>query len=508
MKRLFLIFALTLSLLPVSCKYNDTDIWDAFNDLREQVEQNEKDIAALTALMEAQQNNKAITSIKEGADGVTLTFSDGSTATIKNGIDGTDGDTLFKSVEEVGNSVVITLTDGRVITLVKQGPLDQSNAKRVSIIGDSYSTFEGWSNKDLGGNANGYYVYYPTDATDLTKVEQTWWWQLCHTEEFKLEANNSFSSSTICNTWYGNTDVSGQDLSFINRVGRNQRGIDYNGDPEIILIFGGTNDSWAGVQMGNYIYEDWSYTDLRCFRPGFSKLLASLKATYPDAEIYNISNEHLHGQPGLTDNVATSMAYICKHYGVPNIVLTDIAKSDMHPTVAGMTSIFEQVYAVLTGKADPAPEPEGEPEQPKPSITLTGKPIEYTTINKSFIEYKNGQSVSYNDSYWWITDYVAIPEGVSKLSVAPITMFDGGSSGNQTCPVAFYDADKGYIKEGSFPPQGVSSWAGDIVDWAIPEGAAYVRFCWTDYNYVHVTTGEQVDLGGKINAVWPELSAE
>lgn len=36
----------------------------------------------------------------------------------------------------------------------------------------------------------------------------------------------------------------------------------------------------------------------------------------------------------------------------------------------------------------------------------------------------------------------------------------------------------------------------------IPANAAYVRFCWADYPYIHVDTGEQVDLGGKINAVW------
>ncbi|MBE6201976.1 MAG: hypothetical protein E7134_07355 [Rikenellaceae bacterium] len=241
MKRFLILTLATLAclVLPTSCNYDDSELWGAVKDLQDKVEQNEKDIATLTALIEAQQNSKIIASVEQTAEGVVLTFNDGSSVTIKNGTNGKDGDTLFTSVEEMAESVVITLSDGRKITLAKQPPVDQSNAKRVTIIGDSYSTFEGWSNKDLGGNANGYYVYYPTEATDVTSVEQTWWWQLCNTEEFKLEVNNSFSSSTICNTWYGNTDVTGQDLAFINRVGKNQRGIDYNGNPEIILIFGG-----------------------------------------------------------------------------------------------------------------------------------------------------------------------------------------------------------------------------------------------------------------------------
>ena len=135
-------------------------------------------------------------------------------------------------------------------------------------------------------------------------------------------------------------------------------------------------------------------------------------------------------------------------------------------------------------------------------VKLEGEKIEYTPVNKAFIEYKTGVAVEYNDPAWWITDYIEIPEGVTMVSVAPITLFDGGSKGNQTCPLAFYDAEKNYIQDASFPPPGISSWGGNILDWEIPENAKYVRFCWADYLYIHVDTKEQVDLGGKINAVW------
>lgn len=47
-------------------------------------------------------------------------------------------------------------------------------------MGDSYSTFEGWSNIDIEGNPNDYWVYYPhMDDTDVTSVEKTWWYMLC-----------------------------------------------------------------------------------------------------------------------------------------------------------------------------------------------------------------------------------------------------------------------------------------------------------------------------------------
>ena len=135
-------------------------------------------------------------------------------------------------------------------------------------------------------------------------------------------------------------------------------------------------------------------------------------------------------------------------------------------------------------------------------VKLEGEKISYKPLNKYFIEYKTGVALEFNDAAWWVTDYVEIPSDVKKLSVAPITAFDGGAGSNQTCPVAFYDAGKNYIKDGSYPPPGISSWAGNILDWNIPENAKYVRFCWADYLYIHVDTKEQVDLGGKINAVW------
>ena len=48
--------------------------------------------------------------------------------------------------------------------------------RKIAIMGDSYSTFEGYSNKDMAGNDNGYYVYYPHECaqTGVDCVEKTW----------------------------------------------------------------------------------------------------------------------------------------------------------------------------------------------------------------------------------------------------------------------------------------------------------------------------------------------
>lgn len=224
---------------------------------------------------------------------------------------------------------------------------DYSGIRKITIIGDSYSTFEGWSNRDIAGNDNDYYVYYPHECpqTGVDSVEKTWWYMLCQKPEFELEISNSFSGSVISNTHYNGVDVAGTDLSFMNRVGKNSYGVDYNGNPDIILIFGGTNDCWAGVELGDYVYRNWSADDLKCFRPAFSKLIHNLKELYPNATVYNITNSN--DPYGVSTPYAKSMNKVCKHYGVTNIVLDDIEKVDGHPTHAGMQAICEQVYAAL-----------------------------------------------------------------------------------------------------------------------------------------------------------------
>lgn len=117
----------TLSAM-VGCSYDDGAIWQRIDNLEEQVEQNRTDIATLTALMEAMDEGKVILSTEYSEEGVILTFSDGTSLTIKNGNDGAQGekgekgdqgDSLFISIEETDSEVIITLADGRVIHLAK-----------------------------------------------------------------------------------------------------------------------------------------------------------------------------------------------------------------------------------------------------------------------------------------------------------------------------------------------------------------------------------------------------
>ena len=201
--------------------------------------------------------------------------------------------------------------------------------KSVAIFGDSYSTFENYLSCDTNAV---WYFQGKQKKTDVTDVEQTWWHMLLKEKGWKLECNNSFSGSTICYTGYRKEDY--QNRSFHNRLR-------YLGSPDIILVFGATNDCWAKSPIGDYKYSDWTKKDLYSFRPAMAAMCDGLKKRYPSVDIYFIMN------CVLTETITTSCRTICNHYGIPMIELHDVDKINGHPSIKGMKAIAEQVGAAV-----------------------------------------------------------------------------------------------------------------------------------------------------------------
>lgn len=203
--------------------------------------------------------------------------------------------------------------------------------QKISILGDSYSTFYGYVTPDT--NLCWYAVPGEKKENDVRQVEETWWYHFINDNGYQLERNNSYSGSTVCHTGYEKKDYS--DRSFVTRM-------DNLGNPDIIFIFGGTNDSWAGVPIGEFQYGGWTKADLYSFRPAFCRLLAYVTERYSDATVYNITNSE------LSEDITDSMYEICRHYGVANIRLHDIDKQWGHPSVKGMRDISEQIKEVVS----------------------------------------------------------------------------------------------------------------------------------------------------------------
>ena len=224
----------------------------------------------------------------------------------------------------------ITLT----ILAVLMAGIAVAQTKAVSILGDSYSTYEDFVTPAT--NELWYYAKNSEQKTDVKDVRQTWWHQLIKENGWRLAVNNSYSGATISYTGYDGNDYSPR--SFNTRM-------DNLGQPDIIFIFGATNDSWAGSPIGDFKYEGIKKADLYEFRPALAHMLRWMTDRYVNTEIYFILNTE------LKDEINTSVKTICEHYGVPVITLTEVDKISGHPSVKGMRQIADQVNSFLKSNA-------------------------------------------------------------------------------------------------------------------------------------------------------------
>lgn len=206
----------------------------------------------------------------------------------------------------------------------------------VAILGDSYSTFEDYV-------PDGYAIWYdhnPKAENDVCSVSQTWWYELFSNKPYTLLVNNSYSGSTVCNTGYGGEDYS--DRSFITRVPLLLS--HPSGKPDVLLIFGGTNDSWANAPVGELQYADWNPKDLYSALPAYCYMLSYLHTNAPDTRVVNIINSEL--KPEITEGIKAA----AQHYGMEYIQLEDIDKGWGHPTIKGMAQIRAAVEQQLNVK--------------------------------------------------------------------------------------------------------------------------------------------------------------
>ena len=207
-------------------------------------------------------------------------------------------------------------------------------SQSVTIFGDSYSTFEGYI--EPASNEPWYFQNgNKPQRTDVTDVTQTWWHQLLSRRGWHLCMNNSYSGSTVSYSGYDGADYSLR--SFNTRMTN-------LGCPDIIFVFAGTNDSWAGAPMGDYQYDDFAHANLFQFRPAMARMLDYMTKRYINTRIYFILND------GLRDEVNSSVLTICQHYGVPCIRLHDIDKMSGHPSMKGMQQIAQQIEEFIAGE--------------------------------------------------------------------------------------------------------------------------------------------------------------
>lgn len=208
---------------------------------------------------------------------------------------------------------------------------------KLYILGDSYSTFEGFI-------PNGYATYYRSEpnATGLCRVEETWWKQVLSSVNAELILNDSWSGTTICNTGYGNTYC--PETSFIGRLQKKLESGFFDGNtPDTVLVFGGTNDNWAGSPLGEIKYENLTDEDLKCVFPALCHLIGMLKENFPKARIIFMLNTE------MKDEVYRGFYRIFEETNTEYIKFPYIDKPNEsgHPGVLGMKQIADGLVEIL-----------------------------------------------------------------------------------------------------------------------------------------------------------------
>ena len=256
------------------------------------------------------------------------------------------------------------------------------DGKYVSVLGDSISTFQGYSNdagvnSTIGGNG----PRYDTGAADtkpgsyclLESVNDTWWMHFANRSGMKLLVNNSWAGSQV----FGGQTSDGRVIpaAYLERcVNLHDDTLADNPEnapihPDVIFVYLGINDynfnrsnvGTGPVDYESLVNEDGTYITPSTFGEAYGILLHKMQNAYPNAQIFAMTllPENLYS----VDLAAWEQhnAYIraaAQYYGIP---LVDLAENcaitwdnysgymidKIHPTTAGMALISDCIEAEL-----------------------------------------------------------------------------------------------------------------------------------------------------------------
>ena len=253
--------------------------------------------------------------------------------------------TFTGEINLAGEGFTATLTINQPLYLqagyVKHIQVDMAMAKveaevvkhfpyRVGVMGDSISTFEGII-------PSSHRKYYPTDGCDVDTWQKTYWGQLItnywHCE---LDMNTSWSGSSVADGKEGSVRTPFVDHSRL----------DLFKNPDVIILFGGTNDASAsnGIGLGEFNYDTplEKMNTTKRFRDSYIYVIRYLQEKHPGVIIICIIGTHVTGEYG------NSVETIAKHFGLPYVDFRGDTKvtiySGSHPNAAGHAHKAQRIY--------------------------------------------------------------------------------------------------------------------------------------------------------------------
>ena len=206
-------------------------------------------------------------------------------------------------------------------------PPSPSEYNTFSVLGNSYSALQGYVTPSTNA------VWYPASGNDVDTPEEMWWYQFGKGLGVDVDIINAFSGSRVANdsSW-----AQGVENCYIGRATN-------IGDPDIILLMGGTNDVWNAIPQGDYVYSNWSESDLATFRGALAYLLNYLLTNYTAKVVFlcntidsALSPDQIRYPTGYEYYVSAHT--VCEHYSV-DVIDFKVDFYGNHPTAYGMKQI-------------------------------------------------------------------------------------------------------------------------------------------------------------------------
>ena len=235
----------------------------------------------------------------------------------------------------------------------------------ISILGDSISTFAGYIPTADGFNRE-HLARYPQDNL-LTDVNETWWMQVIDGLDAKLGINDSWRGATFSGAVPVTSGDTGENaaLSNLHRI----QNLGSNGTPDVIVVYGGTNDLAHVAKIGTFDPEtapvnvDLTTTKWDNLADGFLHTILRIRFYYPNAQLVVLLPTYTasyYTDEKLAQGNAV-MAAICEHYGVAYTdlrmsgVTADLLPDGIHPGEEGMDLITDAVLDTLLNECQVEP---------------------------------------------------------------------------------------------------------------------------------------------------------
>ena len=213
-----------------------------------------------------------------------------------------------------------TIINGIYTKIIK----NRFTGKKISILGDSISTFEGYIPND-------YKYFYPQPYGDVRNIYQTWWMKVINGLGAGLYVNNAYGGSTVCN--FDEYSTSNDKRLESLRINENVS--------DVLLIFMGTNDcasKYVNANSFEQAYMDMLYK-LQTISPNTEIILINL----PISKLYTIDSQYELNQ--VIRKCAKEFNY--ELIDISGLDLTNELIDNAHPNSNGMKSLSKALLDSL-----------------------------------------------------------------------------------------------------------------------------------------------------------------